>query len=454
MDGRRTLIALVALCLLGGLARPAAAQSASDLFDDRTVQELHLLVNSRDLVEFRTRYLENFWVPADLVWRGVRIRNVGMRVRGTGSRNPDKMGLLLDFDYYTKGQQFVGFSSLVLDNLWQDASQMREALAMTIYRRLGQPAPREAFAKVFVNNQYQGLYTIVEPIDPAFVARALGDGSGYLFEFRWAHEFYSEYLGDDLKLYAEFFEPRSHESESDTAFFGPIRDLFFEINTPDDSVWRTRVEERIDLGQFMTQVAIQGFLAQNDGILGYAGMNNFYLYRFPGSSKHRLFPWDEDFAFTFLDASVYRRGNQPFILFERALAEPDLRDVFVDVVARCAQLAFEGGWLSAEVERVAALITPAVLEDSRKQYPERRFSGSTGLPQGFCRDTKRNRLARDRATARSTNGVGGRRVATFGDPENPAEPGEPLRRCGDESVRRYGRGATRNTAAGGLSWRT
>ena len=89
-----------------------------------------------------------------------------------------------------------------------------------------------------------------------------------------------------------------------------------EINAADDAVWQERVEARIDITQFMTQVGVQGFLANNDGILGgFGGINNFYVYRFRDSVRHRLFPWDEDQAFAGLDFSILRKGDRTSCCF-------------------------------------------------------------------------------------------------------------------------------------------
>ena len=169
---------------------------------------------------------QNVFVPADLVWQGIRVRNVGIRSRGTGSRNPFKLGFHLEFGRYTTGQQFLGMDSLVLDNLWQDRSLMREALAMSMFRRMGQAAPRESFARLFINGEYQGLYRLVENITPAFAATQTGSADGYLFEFHYRFPFYSQYLGDTLAPYKTIFEPRSRQLDAENTIYGPIRDLF------------------------------------------------------------------------------------------------------------------------------------------------------------------------------------------------------------------------------------
>ena len=87
------------------------------------------------------------------------------------------------------------------------------------------------------------------------------------------------------------------------------------------------MEQYIDLTQFMTHVAIEQFIAENDGILGVAGMNNFYLYRFQGTQKHRLFVWDKDNAFLFTDSPIATTDDN--VLFRRAMTYPDLRETYL-----------------------------------------------------------------------------------------------------------------------------
>ncbi len=350
------------------------AQTASDLFNDEILHDIRLSINSRDLLQLRERYHENTYFPADLRWRDQRVRNVAVRSRGSGSRSSTKLGLRVDFNHYTTGQQFLGLSAIVLDNLWQDVAMMREVLAMAVYRRMGQPAPRESFCRLYINNVYQGLYAIVEEIDPTFVGRTIGDTDGYLYEYHWAAPYFMTDLGDNLDAYKPLFEPRSHELDADSTLYGPIRDLFRDINDPDDAAWLERVGARIDLTQFMTHVAIQGFLAQNDGILGYAGINNFYLYRSANSTRHRIFPWDEDFAFTFLGASLLRDSDEgDVVLFQRRFALPDLRTVFLAAAEECARVTSEDGWLTAQIDRLVALISPSAFEDTRKQFSNDEF---------------------------------------------------------------------------------
>jgi spore coat protein CotH len=122
------LMSLVAIALLSGPA--VEAQSAASLFDGQTLHDLRIHVHSRDLAELRARYNEDVYFPADLIWQNIRVRNVGVRSRGLGSRNPTKLALHVSMNRYTPGQTFLGLRSLILDNLWEDPAMMREPLAM------------------------------------------------------------------------------------------------------------------------------------------------------------------------------------------------------------------------------------------------------------------------------------------------------------------------------------
>ena len=83
MVQRRFFICAIALALSAAAApRPAAAQSADEVFDATTLHEVRLLINSKDLQLLRANFTENTYYPADMVWGSERVRNVGVRSRG------------------------------------------------------------------------------------------------------------------------------------------------------------------------------------------------------------------------------------------------------------------------------------------------------------------------------------------------------------------------------------
>jgi spore coat protein CotH len=370
----RFIHTFIPTALLAVVLHPALAQgqTAADLFNPDRVQEVRLSINSRDYRELREHYQENTYYTADLSWQGQRVRNVGVRNRGMGSRNPIKLGLRVDFDRYTTGQTFLGLRALILDNNWQDPSLLAERAAMAFIDRLGEPAPRESYCRLYINDVFQGLYSIVENVDERFLARAYDSDQGYLFHFDYAREWHGEDLGDDLAAYKPFFDPETHKLEADVTLYAPIRNLFREVNAPDDAVWRERVEQLIDLRQLVRHVAIDSFLSEDDGFIGAFGMNNFFLYRPQGSTVHQVIPWDKDNAFADAERSVFARTTEN-VLIRRALGYGDLRALYLDTLEECARSAAEDGWLVNEVDGLAALANGPATADTLKQFSTEAF---------------------------------------------------------------------------------
>ena len=362
----------------------AHAQTSDDLFDSQTLQEVRLFINSKDLRDLRERYAENIYYPADLQWRNIRVRNVSVRVRGVASRSATKPALRVDFDRYVTGQTFLGLHSLVLRNNLRDPALIRDRTSMAFIARMGQPAPRESFTRLYINNVYHGLYSLVEEVNAEFLMRTLGESAGYLFDYKWSGPFYAEYPGDNLEPYKRLFEPRTHELEADSTLYSPIRDLFREVNHDVDSVWRDRVSQYIDLSQLVTHVAIETFLADIDGFLGTTGMANFYLYRPADQTVHRLLAWDRDTTFQEIDSAIFNRTDLN-VLFSRALAFADLRALYLGELERCARSAAEDGWLEAEIIRAAAQIRDAVYEDPVKLFSNEAFDEAVTFMREFAR---------------------------------------------------------------------
>lgn len=272
----------------------------------------------------------------------------------------------------------------VLDNMATDPSMVRERVAMAFFARLGQPASRESFARLYVNNVFQGLYAVVEAVDADFLARTLGERTGYLFERDFIAEYRGEDLGDDPTAYRSVFQPVNHELESDAVLYPPIRDLFHEANQPVDAVWRERVERFIDLAQLVTHVAIETFLSEADGMIGGSGMTNFYLYRRLDADRHRVIVWDKDRTFAAIDSPILQ-GAAENILFSRALAFADLRSLYLNTLDRSARLAMADSWLEREISRATSLIDASAHDDPVKPYANDAFEAAGEFLMQFAR---------------------------------------------------------------------
>ena len=117
----------------------------------------------------------------------------------------------------------------------------------------------------------------------------------------------------------------------------------------------------------MRYIAVEKFLAEQDGLLGNRGVNNFYLYRFQNSERSQFIPWDKSQTFNSLEWPIFRHIDTN-VLATKAFAVPELRSVYLETLRRSAELAGgNGGWLEQEVLNDYEEIHTAALEDSFKQ---------------------------------------------------------------------------------------
>jgi spore coat protein CotH len=382
----RLLVLAIATILTGTVLRaqtiPALPSDA--FFDDSVVHDISLVINSRDWQALKERYFEDTYYPADFRWRDQVVRNIGIRSRGTGSRSGIKPGLRIDFDRYTTNQSFLELKSFIVRNNTQDASNLHERLSMLFFRRMNLPAPREAHARLFVNNQYVGLYTIVESVDRSFVKRTFGEDRGYLFKYEYpitAAPYYFEDRGSNADAYVPLpFKPETHETDPKPEF---LVDFIEAINRTGEAAFRSTITSFVDLATFVRHLAVEKFLADQDGILSdYGGMNNFYVYRFDNQKLFAFIEWDKSEAFKGgVTYPILHNINdvpaaQQNRLAARALAYRDLYDLYLNTLLECAQSAAEvepgssdaRGWLEREIEREANQIRPAVLTDPQKPF--------------------------------------------------------------------------------------
>ena len=372
MVARRVLTKVLiafGICFLFAVA--GQAQTADDLFSQDVLHEVRIDMRPADWLYLKDHYLEDTYVPCNFSWRfngrNVDAPQIGCRNRGTGSRTPIKPGLRLQINHYDKDRKFLGLTTIVMRNNSQDASMMRERVAMAFMRRMGIPAPRSTHARVYVNNQYAGLYTIVEEVDDVFAKRVYGDGSGYLYKYDYAATdpaHYFEYLGSDPKLYSpKPFKPESHEDDPQIAV---IEAMIRTINQAPDATFEQAISQYIDLRAFLLEVGVEAFVGEQDGMLGDYGLNNFYMYRLPNANRFNFIPWDKSNAFFAIDRDVYA-GNLVNNLMRRTMSIPAMRAYFIDILLKSmASAGGPGGWLEQEITREYTQVRAAALEDPNK----------------------------------------------------------------------------------------
>jgi uncharacterized protein (TIGR03437 family) len=310
--------------------------------------------------------------------------NIGIRHRGTGSRSGVKPYFGLKFDQYVKGQRFVGLASLRIKNSIQDASFLHERLSMQLLRQMGVPAPREAFVRMTVNGEYIGLFAAIEEIDSLFLDRVFGEHNGCLYNYNWIDEYRFEYLGADPALYSpDRFEPKSCDAATDPAY---LIDMIRDVNQAGEADFPATVSQYLNVKLFLLHLAAENYLSEGDSIVGYAGMNNFYLYRLAGTKQFRLIAWDKDITLDDISHSIWYNIDTN-VLTRRLLATDAGRRIYLQALQRTAlEAGGSGGWMEQELNRAYQQIRDSAYADPSKPFSNQEFEAAVLRVRSFVQN--------------------------------------------------------------------
>lgn len=277
-------------------------QDADDLFEGKlSTFELELRDTSWD--KFRANGQAEQYAPAALKFNGKYVGEIAVRVKGQysvqlcypeGELICDKLSLRLKFDAEDEQLRFFGLKRLSLHALEHDVSRIRERLAYDLFRAMDIPASRSSWAKLVVDGEPQGLYSMVEEVDGVFTDdRFPKHGDGDLYKEVWP-------TSTDAKYYLEGIE-----TNEETADASNVVDFARALTKPDTAEQRLEV-----LGTYMDRDALNRYMAVDDAVANWDGVttfyydhdghnHNFFLYADePGEEpRFTLIPWDMDNTF-------------------------------------------------------------------------------------------------------------------------------------------------------------
>ncbi|MBC7124086.1 MAG: CotH kinase family protein, partial [Bacteroidales bacterium] len=154
------------------------------LFDDSEVARVDITINPTYLQsilqagneESNTEYPTTFSFTSSKYTAVVE--NAGFRLRGNTSRYAQKKSFKVSFNTFEPGKKLKGIEKLNLNGEHNDPSIVRSKLVWDLMGEIGLPAPRANHVRLYINNQYYGLYINVEHIDENFVKARFGNNDG------------------------------------------------------------------------------------------------------------------------------------------------------------------------------------------------------------------------------------------------------------------------------------
>ena len=268
--------------------------AADEVFDDSLVYAIELTMSDQAWLDVAQDPWAENWHTAEFRWEGEVVADVGVRAFGYSSHVAGKPPLKIDFNRIVSGQRWRGLETLKLRNGYYDASFMHDALAPWMLRRAGVPASRTGWARVTVNGEWVGLYTVMEAIDDRFLKRNFGNDDGPLYSIDGIRGHGLMPLTDALSYFQYNTEVQGDGSD--------LEQLTTLVAQGSDE----ELAAVLDVDAFFLESIVRSLSGSQDSFS--ADGNNFYLYNDPGLDADpddlhgtwRIIPWDYNFDFSSL----------------------------------------------------------------------------------------------------------------------------------------------------------
>jgi spore coat protein H len=199
-----------------------------------------------------------------------------------------KLSYKLKFDEYDLDGSFDGLKRLNLHAASGDASKLRELVGYHTFRDAGVMAPRAVPARVYINDEFQGLFIAVEEVDDVFAkTHFAASPDGNLYKEVWPNALLTD---EDFEAALETNDEEPDVSDMRAFARAVMRTTFEDFD--DD------VASRLELDAVLRYVAVDRALRNWDGITAFYSPltpHNFFWYR--GAEKadrFQLIPWDLD----------------------------------------------------------------------------------------------------------------------------------------------------------------
>ncbi|MBC7557483.1 MAG: CotH kinase family protein, partial [Chryseobacterium sp.] len=162
-----------------------------NLFDDEQVHYLKLISYQSDMwknleedKKLKSEKEKTNYQYCKIEIDGNTIDSIGVRFKGESSydfQTNKKKSFKIQFNRFIKKQKYQGLYKISLDNQFRDPTFMREKLMLDLIASEGLPVSRSSYCKVYFNDEYLGLYLVVEDIGKSFIKKNFTYKSGNLY---------------------------------------------------------------------------------------------------------------------------------------------------------------------------------------------------------------------------------------------------------------------------------
>jgi len=307
------------------------------------------------------------YISVDVEIDGVFYDSVGVRFKGFSSYHAypgDKKSLRIKFNKFKKSHRFDGMKKINLNNGWSDPTLLREKLYLDFLYKQDVTAPRVNFARVYLNDTYWGLYSLVEHVDKTFLETRFNNNDGNLYKAEKLADL--KWKGGDQENYYDHYAIKTNETQND---WSDLVHLIDQLNNSDDDDFQSALENVLNTESFIKAWAANNLFINLDSYLGSA--NNFYIYSNEQFNHFDWIIWDVNLAFgsraerDTLDI-FYNEGQRPLI--QRMLKEKEYVDSYLATIKDHLENGFSEEVLFPRIDTLFSLIKDDYFADTLKMY--------------------------------------------------------------------------------------
>jgi hypothetical protein len=360
------------------------------LYDESTLRDIQLWFSQADYwQQLKNNYSGKIDLPATMVVEGDTFLQVGVRFKGNTSynmiQNFDKKSFNITMDYLVPGQDLDGYSTLNLNNAFEDASFMREVSYLHQIRR-HIPAARANYVRLFINGVSWGIYPNVQQINGDYLKEWFFSNNGT----RWRADRPAggggpggggwgdgtaglNYLGADTTIYKTYYTLKSSQKAMPWDDLVNVCDV---LNTTPLNNLETEIAEVMDLDRTLWFLASEIAFSDDDGYV-FKGKMDYYLYWDPETQRITPLEFDGNSVMKSNASNwgvFYNETKVNYPLLNRLLAVPSIRQRYLAHFRTLIADEMTTTDFNALIDQYDALINAGVQADTKKLYTSAQYA--------------------------------------------------------------------------------
>lgn len=158
------------------------------LFDTSYVHTINVEIADDDWEDLKANPTQKTKYQADITIDGETISDVSFSTKGNTSlssvssdSDSDRYSFKVNFGKYVENQTYYGLNKLNLNNIYADATYMKDYISYKIFDEAGVDSPLVSYVDIQINGEEFGLYLAIEDISESYLNRT-NDGEGELYK--------------------------------------------------------------------------------------------------------------------------------------------------------------------------------------------------------------------------------------------------------------------------------